>query len=123
MLARRQFLGTLSAGMATTLVPAGVLSAAGLLSLRDQFAGLVEDNFHFLDSAGVVKKARLVALDDGPDCPRLEQFSIVFEGSDLTEGIYQVYHPQTGSLQIGLMPSGEPGSELDRQRAYFSNFV
>lgn len=109
--------------MATTLVPAGVLSTAGFASLRDQFAALVDDNFHLLDSAGVVRKARLVALDDGPDCPALEQFSIVFEGSGLTDGFYKVYHPSTGTLRIGLMSSGEVESPAGRQRAYFSNFV
>jgi len=123
MLGRRQFLGTLSAGMATTLVPAGVLSAAGFASLRDQFAGLVDDKFHLVDSAGALKRARLVAMDDGPDCPGLEQFSIVFEGSGLTDGLYMVYHPSIGTLRIGLMSSGEAGSAPGRQRAHFSNFI
>jgi len=105
MLGRRKFLGTLSAGMATTMVPAGVLSAA---SLRDQLAGLVDDNFQFVDSAGGSMRARLVALDDGPECPGLQ---------------YRVYHPSTGTLRIGLMASGEAGSTSGRQRAFFSDFV
>jgi hypothetical protein len=126
MQGRRRFLGTLSAGMAASLVPAGVISAAGIASLRDRFAGLVDDSFDLVDSAGTLKKARLVAMDDGPDCPNrpdLEQFSIVFEGSGLNDGLYKVYHPSTGRLQIGLMSSGEAGSTVRRQRAHFSNFV
>jgi len=123
MLGRRQFLGKLSAGMAMTLVPAGVITAAGLASLRDRFAGLVDDNLHLVDSAGVVKKARLVALDDGPACPGIEQFSIVLEGSDITEGLHEVYHPNAGGLQIALMETAEPGSGGARQRAYVSSFV
>ena len=62
-------------------------------------------------------------MDDGPQCPGLEQFSIVFEGNDLTEGLYRVYHRQTGSLLISLMPSGEPGSRKNRKRVFFSTFV
>lgn len=123
MLGRRKFLGTLTAGMATTLVPVGVLSAAGLASLRDQFAALGDNNFQLMDSAGVVRNARLVAMDDGPYCPELEQFSIVFEGSGLTDGLYKAYHPSTGTLHIALMSSGDAGATLGRQRAHFSSFV
>ena len=123
MQGRRRFLGTLTAGMATTLVPAGVISAAGFASLRDRFAGLVDKNFHLVDSAGTLKKARLVAMDDGPECPDLEQFSIVFEGSGLTDGLYKAYHPSTGTLRIALMSSGDAGATLGRQRAHFSSFV
>jgi hypothetical protein len=128
MLERRKFLTALSATMLTAAIPSGTLAATisqtrQCCSLRKQFAQLVGSDFRLLNSAGVAQKARLVAVENGPDCPGLEQFSIVFEGSGLTDGLYKVYHPGTGTLQIGLMSSGEPGSEVDRQRAHFSNFV
>lgn len=105
------------------MVPAGVITAAGLMSLRDKFAELVDSNMHLMDSVGTVTRARLVELDEGPKDPDLEQFSIVLEGDGLTEGLYKVYHPNTGTLRIGLLASGEPGSGAVRQRAYFSKFV
>jgi hypothetical protein len=131
MLERRNFLTALSATMVTAMLPAGVLAATPgkadwfgrTSSLRDRFAPLIGNDFRLVDEAGVRHRARLVALDDDLCSPELEQFSIVFEGSGLTDGLYEVYHPSTGTLRIGLMSSGEPGSPVGRQRAHFSNFV
>lgn len=127
MLGRRKFLGTLTAGVVTTLVTPGIIKAAaitdGHASLRDQFVRLVGSNFRLVDATGTTTIARLAALDDGPESPGLEQFSIVFEGADLTDGLYRVYHRRTGGLRISFMPSGEPGPDLNRQRAHFSSFT
>lgn len=131
MLERRNFLTALTATMATAMLPAGIMAATpgqpgnnGINnSLRGQLAQLVGSNLRLVDAAGIAQSARLVAVDDGPDHPGLEQFSIVFEGSGLTDGLYKVYHPSTGTLRIGLMSSGEAGSTPGRQRAHFSNFV
>ncbi len=131
MLERRNFLTALSAAMATAMLPAGLIAAttgeAGRSgnsnSLREKFAPLVGNKLRLVDADGVARYARLVALDDGYRCPGLEQFSIVFEGSGLTDGLYKVYHPSTGTLRIGLMSSGEAESPVGRQRAHFSNFV
>lgn len=123
MLGRRKFLGTLTAGMAASTLPAGVIIAAGLPTLREQFADLVDSNFDLIDSTGTVRRARLIQLDDGPEEPGLEQFSIVFEGDGLSEGLHKAYHPRIGTMRIGLMASGERGPGPDKQRAYFSNFV
>jgi hypothetical protein len=113
------------------MVPAGILAATTKRidnsftgnSLRDQIAPLIGSDFRLTDSNGIARKARLIAVEDGPCCAGLEQFSIVFEGADLTEGLHEVYHCQTGSSLISLMPSGEPGAGAIRQRAHFANFV
>jgi hypothetical protein len=131
MLERRQVLKIIIAGTTTSLVPAGILAAtlretesSGTgSSLRGQLETLVGSRFRLTGSDGVVRTARLIAVDDGPVCPGLEQFSILFEGTDLAEGLHEVYHWQTGSELISLVPSGEPGSGMTRQRAHFSRFV
>lgn len=131
MLERRQVLKIFVAGATTSLVPAGIFAAtleatesSGTSnSLREQLEVLVGSRFRLTGSDGVVRIARLVAVDDGPDCPGLEQFSILFEGADLVEGLHEVYHWQTGRELISLVPSGKPGAGITRQRAHFSRLV
>lgn len=131
MFERRKVLKVLVAGMTTTMVPAGIMAAAlrpiessgASQSLREQLTPLIGSSFQLTDSDGIARRARLVAIDDGPHCASLEQFSIVFEGADLTDGLHEVYHNQTGSSLISLVPSGEPGAGTTRQRAHFSVFA
>ena len=125
MLERRNFLAALSAAVATSMLPAGTVAAmpGSHGSLRKQFESLVGNKLRLVDESGVEHQARVVTLDDGPCSPELEQFSIVLEGSGLTDGLYDVYHASTGKLRLGLMSSGGPGSPVVRQRAHFSNFV
>ena len=128
MLERRNFLTALSATILTAGLPAGIAAATQRQrgrsgSLRAQFARLVGSNFRLLNSTGVAQQARLVAVDDGPRCPGLEQFSIVFEGSDLAEGLYQVRSWRTGKMLVSLQPSGEPGTARNRQRRNGGRFT
>ncbi len=128
MLERRKFLTALSASILSAAIPGGALAATLRRSgkggsLHKQFAQLVGNDFRLLNSAGVAQKARLVAIDEGPVCRGLEQFSIVFEGSDLAEGLYQIRSWRTGRILISLQASGEPGTATNRQRAYFSRFI
>ncbi len=128
MLERRNFLTALSATILAAALPAGIAAATQRQrgksgSLRTQFAQLVGSNLRLLNSAGVAQEARLVAIDDGPLCPGLEQFSIVFEGGDLAEGLYQIRSWRTERMLISLQCSGETGTHRNRQRACFSNFV
>ena len=131
MFERRKVLKVFVAGVTTAMVPAGIMAATlnqtessgTSQSLRDQLTPLIGSRFRLTDSNGIAKRARLVAIDDGPRCAGLEQFSIVFEGADLTDGLHEVYHRQTGSSLIGLMPSDEAGAGMTRQRAHFSNFA
>jgi len=101
------------------MVPAGIVTAAGFAALRDRFATLVDSDFDFVDAHGAALTARLVALDDARTSGGFEQFSVVFEGDGLAEGLYQVRHPALGSLHIGFTA---PGESL-RQRAWFSQPV
>lgn len=131
MLERRQVLKIFVAGATTSLIPAGIFAATPeetgssgtSISLREQLEALVGGSFRLTGSDGVVRTARLIAVDDGPDCPGLEQFSILFEGTDLAEGLHEIYHWQTGRELISLVPSGESGPGMTRQRAHFSRFV
>jgi hypothetical protein len=128
MLERRNFLTALSATMLAAAMPASAMAAVSGQkgksgSLRKQFAQLVGSNVRLLNSAGVTQKARLIAIDDGPACPGLEQFSIVFEGSDLGEGTYQIRNWRFGRMLVSMQNSGKPGAANTLQRAYFSNFI
>jgi hypothetical protein len=122
MLQRRAVLAAFGSAMAAAMAPFGVLAGTNL-SRRNQLSELMGCSFHIADPSGEKTTARLVALDDGPRCPGLEQFSVVFEGADLCEGLHEVYHHDTGRFLISLMPSGESGSRQIRKRAFFSTFV
>ena len=123
MLGRRKFLGTLTAGMAASVVPAGAIGAAGFETLRDSYARLINSNLHLMNSAGRVTKARLTALDETLIHASIEQFSILLEGDELHEGTYDLYHPDTGTVKITLFDTTEPAAAHFSQRAYFSKFV
>jgi hypothetical protein len=128
MLKRRNFITTLSATVLAATLPTGATAVIQThegkgSSLGNRFRGLVDTDFRLFDSAGVARKARLIAVDDGPKCPGLEQFSIVFEGDELGEGLYQIRSWRTGRILINLQTSGEPGTAGNRQRACFSNFA
>jgi hypothetical protein len=122
MLQRRAVLAALGGAMAATIVP--FKSHAGTnLSTRQQFAELLGARFRLTDADGHSWAARLVAVDDGPRCPGLEQYSIVFEGRELTEGLYEVYPRESGRLNIGLTSLGGSDTGAARLQACFSNFI
>ena len=130
MLERRKFLVAVGAGMATVAMPTGIVAATlknsgrscSSASLQQRLVPLIGSTFYLADSAGQLTKARLVALDEGPQCEGLEQFSVVFEGTDLSDGIYKVSHNESGSFDISLMPSDATAAAKIRKRAYFSLF-
>jgi len=117
MLKRRLFLSAMAAGATSAMMPAAVLAATPEKSLAQQFAALVGSDFQFKDTVGTHSRARLVAFDEGPSSPGLEQFSVVFNGEGLAEGLYDIHHPGTGKLTVFCMPSTDGA-----QRAYFSYF-
>lgn len=131
MLERRRILKIIVAGATTVMVPGSItMAASGPVeragtrgSLRDQLATLVGSNFQLTDADGVTRKAQLISIEDGPACPGLEQFSMLFEGEGLTEGLHEIHHTRTGSALISLVPSDQPETGLVRQRAHFSHFV
>ena len=122
MLQRRAVLAALSSAMAAAIVPVNVLASTSV-SCREQLSPLLGHSFRLRNPAGDIVTARLVAVDDGPDCPGLEQFSIVFDGDDLDDGLYDTYHPEMDGMTISLMPSEVPGSNQTRKRAHFSVFA
>ena len=122
MLKRRAILAALTTSIAAALVPSSVFAArpGAAASLREQFQALLGRNFDLEDANGITSRARLIALDDGPRCQGLEQFSIVFEGEDLTEGIHDVFHPAMGNMSVNLMSSECSYASSTRTRAHFS---
>ncbi len=122
MLERRAFLAALGSAVVASAVPVNVLASTNL-SCREQLSQMLGRNFRLKSPAGDIVTARLIAVDEGLDCRGLEQFSIVFEGDNLDDGLYDTYHPDMDGLAITLMPSEAPGSGRIRKRAYFSVFV
>jgi len=124
MLKRRFFLSAIAAGATSTILPTTVFSAFltddGPLSQK--FSDLVGSEFCFTNTVGDISSARLIAFDKGPDSPGLEQFSVVFEGDGLAEGLHDIHHPGTGKLAVFCMPSTGGATGGSRQRVYFSNF-
>jgi len=124
MLKRRFFLSAIAAGATGTLLPTTVFSA--LLTddgpLSNKFSDLVGSEFRFRNAVGDVSSARLIAFDKGPESPGLEQFSLVFEGDGLAEGLHEIHHVGTGKLTVFCMPSTGSALGSSRQRVYFSNF-
>lgn len=131
MLERRRILKIMVAGATTAMVPGGITVAASgntnlgdtRRSFRDQLASLVGSNFELTGANGVTRMAELVSIEDGPHCPGLEQYSILFEGESLEDGLHEIRHSNTGSMLISLVPSDRPGAGLVRQRAHFTRFV
>jgi len=122
MLHRRAVLAALSSALAAAMAPASVFAGTNV-TRREQFSALLGHSFRFATSAGDTVVAKLVSVDEGPQCSGLEQFSIAFEGESITEDRYEARHPDFGKLKITLIRSGPPGSKRNRHRAYFSNFA
>ena len=124
MLKRRLFLTALAASATSSILPTTAFSAvfSNDGSLAGKFAALVGSDFQFTNDAGDKSRARLVAFDKGPDNPKLEQFSVVFEGDGLAEGLHDVHHFGAGTHTVFCMPSTGGASGKSRQRVYFSNF-
>ena len=122
MLERRAFLAALGSAVVASAVPVNVLASANL-SCREQLSQMLGCNFRLKSPAGNIVTAQLVEVDDGPDCPGLEQFSIVFESDNLADGIYETYHGEMHGLTMGLMPSHAHASGRIRKRAIFSLLI
>lgn len=122
MLQRRAVLAALGSTVAAAMAPVSVFVNSHR-AYRQQLAEIIGDTVRLTDPDGNVVHARLVALDGGPRCPGLEQFSVVFEGDDLGDGVYEAYHRDTGVVTVSLMRSDTPAHRRTRKRAYFSIFV
>ena len=122
MLQRRAVLAALGGAMASSLVPFGA-HAGPKLTTCQRYAELIGSRFRFIDDDGNRCSARLVVVDNGPNESGLEQFSMVFEGDKLTDGLHKIRSLDTGELLVATMPSGMPGSGPVRKRVYISIFA
>jgi hypothetical protein len=120
---RREFLTT-SVTSATLLGLAGTsVAGVGPVSLPDEFnrtrfRSWLNQEFRIVASGSLRSApARLVAIDDGPAQAGLNQFSILFKGSEaLPRGLCWLSHPDGAHFMLHL--DGAPGS--GRRRAHFS---
>ncbi len=128
MFKRRDFLRTCAVGSAAVMAPFGWVAAgssnAGLSKATFQL--LHHHVFRCMDGKGGVIKLELSEVRDGPLMPGLEQFSLVFkEGAGagsghLQDGLYQLYHPETGTTLLHLASSD---TETGHYVTYFSMFT
>jgi hypothetical protein len=126
MLQRRAILAALTTSLAAIIAPTGAIAAeswtASSTSLREQLQRLLGREFQLDTETGATCRARLIAVDEGPECRELEQFSIVFDGVGLSDGIHDAFHPDIGKIPISLFSSVCEDSNRVRKRAYFSMF-
>jgi hypothetical protein len=129
LMERRKFLAGVSVVVAgTTQLPAFLSSAshqpARPSTRRHDFEQSVGTQFRVYDTDGrFVDKVRLLAIEDGPCCSGLEQFSLVFgetRGPVLSEGIWTLKNGSATEV-LALTPVGV-GSE-PRYRAVFNLVV
>ncbi len=117
MTKRRDFLLTGTAGVAAGLLPATLLAGPRDLPagpagdgtlLSEHFRALVDGTFRFVDPlSGASASARLSAVRDGPRHPRLDQFSLLFQGEPgaaMAEGIYRMTDPTGRATDIFVIP-------------------
>lgn len=113
---RREFL----AGVSISAVAAGTSRFPSILSLegsdaitqrsisRDSFRRWLGMEFRvFGDDGRYADKMRLLAIEDGPCCTRLEQFSVIFEGTfeeALPEGLWRLTNGKDAAMDLALAP-------------------
>jgi hypothetical protein len=122
MMQRRAVIAAFGSAIATSFVPVSLL-ASTKRSQRELYSNVLGNQLKLKNPSGEVTTARLVSVDEGPTCPGLEQFSIAFEGEHLTEGLFDVGHPDLVRSQIALFRCGPPDSGRNRYRAYISTFT
>jgi hypothetical protein len=120
---RRDFLTTTAAAAAIVAVCPTANAATVLPTLpitgfnRTQFRSWIDDEFR-LSGPGSLRAAHatLIAVDDGPECTGIEQFSAVFRGAALPTGLCRLSHADGAQFVLHL--HGSLHSNL--RRAHFS---
>ena len=123
---RRQFLAGVSTVVAGTTQLPSILSfesmAATTSTRRADFEQQLGREFRVYDNAGrFADKVRLEAIEDGPCCAGLEQFSVVFAGTRgpaLSEGIWRLTNGTNAPIDLALTSAG--ASSQPRYRAMFN---
>ena len=129
MIKRRNFLISCAIGTTALTTPLGWAAAGNSTNsglTKDKFQSLLHHNFRCMDEKTGMINMDLVEIREGPQVPGLEQFSLVFQErnssgkSHLQDGLYQLYHPETGRALIHLAPSN---TEAGRYTTYFGLFT
>lgn len=113
MLDRREFMvGCAAAAASLGCPPAG----GGRVAVnRAGFLALMDEPFQVERPDGSVLYADLVALEDGPVAPGLDQFVLSFRADiedSVEAGLYEFYHTQMGEFLARIDPSGMDASSV-----------
>lgn len=115
---RREFVVSVAASfMLGGLAPVSVAVAGGTRNpgrLSDglseaTFEALVGQNFYVYESVRGVSNLRLIAVRERASKSKLEQFSLVFRGSEVEQlqgGIYRLEHPTAGAFDLRIDLTG-----------------
>lgn len=82
--------------------------------LKSQFADSLHSTFQVLLEEGQAYDLELVELREFNFNARIEQFSLLFQGSLeflLPQGIYSLAHPAMGTFELFLVPLGPDTSQ------------
>lgn len=119
----------IAAAGTTAEVLAGLPSAEGVPAFsRAQFERLIHSKFFGVGDSGSFN-LELLSIEDGPDSPGLEQFSLDFKSSttDLPSGAYEIaynldgrLHGQAIYLDAAVDESAGSVAASNRYRATFS---
>ena len=124
---RRKFLAGVSAAVAGTTQLPSILSFESVEATvhptrRAEFERQLGTEFRVYDNDGrFADKVRLVAIEGGPCCSGLEQFSLVFAGTQgpaLSEGIWRLTNGTDQAKDLAL--TSARASSQPRYRAMFN---
>jgi hypothetical protein len=126
MIRRRDFV--LGCGSLAVLTAIPIANAATIItrsgeSKADHFRPLINTIFNAANDAGQVLGLKLVAVEETPIDPRLEQFRLVFESEqpEAEEAIYALTHESGRGLAIDTV-SIQTSESDPTGRTYFARF-
>lgn len=110
MPSRRDFLACAAVAAGALLLPPGTVNAAPARVCRRSFLALIGRPVHCVGVAGVSCALTLMAVRDVGSDPRLEQFTLLFEGRadevlPREGGLVHLLHPASGPTLVRLEPS------------------
>lgn len=110
MTSRRGFLACAAVAAGAVVLPLGTVNAAPARMCRRSFLALIGQPVHCIGVAGVRFALTLSAVRDVGSDPRLEQFTLLFEGRaddalPREGGLVHLLHPAGGSTLVRLEPS------------------
>lgn len=130
MIRRRDFV--LGCGSLAVLAGMPIAKAATIISgsgqrRADRFRPLINTVFRAADESGQALELKLVAVEETPIDPRLEQFRLVFESEqrETANGIYALVHDEdhrfgSENVYIETSPSDPTGRTVFTQFCLFA---